>query len=145
MPSKSIALSQLNKLVGSWETSGTMLSGPDSGKTFSGSDTYQWLPGNTFMQHRWDVLMPDGPHRGIEIFGFHPEDQAIFAHAYDSDGSFSSSRVMFRGSQFLIETDALRFEGALDGSGRSMTGTWSTVDNGELVMEVTFTSSASVV
>lgn len=121
------------------ENAGTMLGGPDIGKPFSGSDLYRWLPGKTFLQHTWNVRMPDGLHRGVEIFGFDPESKTIYAHAYDADGSLTTSRVAFRGNRFRIAADELSFEGRIDGSGRSMAGIWSTTGDAEPVMEVDFT------
>ena len=141
MPSKKTALSQLNKLVGTWRTRGTMLSGPDSGKPSSGSDIYKWLPGNTFLQHTWNVRMPDGQRRGIEILGFDPERKTIYAHAYDADGSLTSSRVAFHGNTFQIVDDQMSFKGRIDKSGTSMSGTWSTTDNADPIMEVNFTAA----
>lgn len=137
MPSKKTALTQLDKLVGRWQTKGTMLSGPDSGKAFSGSDIYKWLAGGGFLQHTWSVRMPDGAHRGLEIFGYDPSRKGIFAHAYDADGTFTPSAISFRGSKFVIGGALLSFRGGFSKSGDALTGIWSTTDGAVPVMELT--------
>lgn len=118
-----------------------MLSGPDNGKTFAGYDIYKWLLGNRFLQHTWNVRMPDGLHRGIEIFGFDPGRRIIFAHAYDANGSLVSSQVAFRGNRIRIVSDQSSFEGLLDRSGSSIAGVWFTTEGAQPVMEVSLTST----
>ena len=78
MVTRKVALRQLNKLVGSWQTSVTVLAGPDSGKPISGFNSYKWLPGEMFLQHTWNVRIPDGLHRGVEIYNYDPDLQTIY-------------------------------------------------------------------
>lgn len=140
MPSKRVALRQLDKLAGGWRTRGVMRAGPDKGKSFSGADRYMWLPGGNFLQHTWNVRMPDGLHRGVEILGFDSDSKTIFAHAYDADGSLTVSQIAFRGSTIRILGARLSFRGRFDGTGTAVTGTWSTTDDAEPAMDVNLTS-----
>jgi hypothetical protein len=136
MPARKFALSQLNKLVGSWRTSGTVLAGPDSGKPFSGSDTYKWLPGGMFLQHTWNVKMPDGLHRGVEIFGYDSDKKTLFAHAYDADGTLTLSLISIQDRRFAVEGGQLNFEGSFSSDGDALTGTWATTEGADPVMKL---------
>ncbi len=138
MPIPSRFTRQLDRLVGRWRTTGTMLAGPDAGRSFSGSDVYRWLPGSTFLEHTWRVRMPDSPHRGVEIFGLAADRRSLFAHAYDADGSFTASSIAFRGRTLLIHGPELSFEGRFSADGDAMTGQWSTTADASPVMTVNF-------
>lgn len=138
MTTRANALRQLERFVGRWRTTGVLFDGPDAGRRFSGSDVYRWLPGDSFLQHTWNVRMPDGHHRGLELFGFDPETAGIFAHAYDADGTFTASRIAFRGRAFTITGDALSFAGRFSADGDAMSGQWSTTEGAHPVMQVDF-------
>lgn len=130
------ASNQLARLVGKWRTTGKMLGGPDADKTFSGSDIYRWLPGERFLQHIWNVRMPEGRRRGVEIFGHDASGGRIFAHAYDADGSFTPSEVTFRDRQLFIRSEHLSFEGTIAANRAFISGRWSTATGATPVMDV---------
>ena len=136
MRTRTIALRRLRMLEGQWRTTGRMLCGDHAGKRFAGSDRYRWLPGGMFLQHTWNVRMPDGIHRGLEILGFDPDAGVVFAHAYDADGSLTSSQLGFHGNAFRISGGALAFEGRVSATGDSIAGTWSAAEDGTPVMDV---------
>jgi hypothetical protein len=145
MPTRKVALRQLNKLVGSWQTSVTVLAGPDSGKPISGFDSYKWLLGEMFLQHTWNVRIPDDLHRGVEIYSYDPDLQTIFAHAYNADGTLTPSLISIQGRRFVIEGGQLSFEGSFSTDGDTLTGTWSTKEGAAPIMKLTLRRKAGKV
>ena len=68
MNSKEQILNALNAIVGTWNSSGNMLTGEDSIKV-KGTDAYEWLPGKQFMIHKADVMVGNDKVDVIEIIG----------------------------------------------------------------------------
>ncbi len=55
---KSIEHTHLSKFVGKWQTEGCILpTDTDPEIKFTGTDVYEWLPGEFFLLHKVDVMI----------------------------------------------------------------------------------------
>jgi len=120
----STAHKHLERLRGTWSTRGEMLKSNVAGKTFRGKDTYAWLPGDKFLLHSWNVQMPDGRKKGIEVIGFDRKTRGITSHSFDSDGNASRMKVQVRGDEYRLLGDVVRFSGRFNPDGTELGGLW---------------------
>ena len=90
---------RLAPFVGNWNFAGEMKPGPmGAGGKITGTDRVQWMPGNFFIERRWDGTGPMGKMSGLEIIGY---DSMKKAHAFtfvDSMGSMASGTMTVNGS-----------------------------------------------
>jgi hypothetical protein len=90
---------KLAAFVGNWAFTGEMKPGPmGPGGKLTGTDRIQWLPGNFFLERRFEMKGQMGEMRGLEILGF---DAAKNAHTYsyfDSTGASGLGTMTMSGS-----------------------------------------------
>ena len=80
-PKPSAEHQKLAAFVGNWTFTGEMKPGPmGPGGKMTGSDQIQWLPGNFFVERRFQGKSPMGEMRGLEIMGY---DEGKKAHTYN--------------------------------------------------------------
>lgn len=137
-------LDALNTIVGTWNSSGTMLAGEDSIEV-KGTDTYEWLPGKQFMIHKADVMVGNDKVDVIEIIGgYDGTKKACTMHAFQSDGSHGLmwASVNEDGS-FLFAGDDIRATLTANQDGKTMDAKWERLDSAEWVhwMDMHFTKS----
>ncbi len=111
----------LSPLAGRWRTQGRMHA---DGRTFAGSDRYDWVAGGHFLLHSWDVQMPDGRTTGIEVIGKRADGDGFSVHAYDDQGGTTASILRIVGDALQIDGAALRFRGHLLDAGAVVDGVW---------------------
>lgn len=77
---------RLSAWVGTWKSEGPAYPLAESNQDTPAktmpmklTDTWEWLPGNFFLVHRWDGSVGEAAFNGIEILGYD-----VRAHAYDS-------------------------------------------------------------
>ena len=94
---------QLAGFVGNWTFAGEMKPGPmGPGGKMTGTDRLQWMPGNFFVERRFEGTGPMGKISGTEIMGY---DSAKKAHTYmyvDSVGSQSSGTMAVKGNTWTF-------------------------------------------
>lgn len=142
MNTKEQILSALNAIVGSWNSSGTMLTGENSIEV-KGIDTYEWLPGQQFMVHKADVMVGSDKIDVIEIIGEYDETKkACTMHAFQNDGSHGLmwASVNEDGS-FLFAGDDIRATLTVNKDGKTMDAKWEHLNSTEWVhwMDMHFT------
>ncbi|HJU98558.1 MAG TPA: DUF1579 family protein [Jiangellaceae bacterium] len=115
------ALRRLDFLVGTWRIEGETVpefSGPQL-KSMS-TETFEWLDGGFFLQHRWDAVfgepaedpgreLPGGAvQRGVMFYGFDASTSRYRTHFFDGNGPFHEGS-MYEGE--VVDDGKLRFTG----------------------------------
>jgi len=105
---------RLGVFVGNWTFVGEMKPGPmGPGGKMTGSDRLQWMPGNFFVERRFEGKGPMGQISGLEILGY---DAAKKAHTFtfvDSMGSMGAGTMTVSGNTWT-------FNGTTSMGGKSM-------------------------
>lgn len=90
---------RLAAFVGNWTFEGDMKPGPmGPGGKMTGTDRIEWLPGNFFVERRFEGKGPMGEMKGLEIMGY---DSAKKVHTYtffDSMGMRGSGTMTLSGT-----------------------------------------------
>lgn len=94
---------KLAGFVGNWTFEGEMKPGPmGPGGKMTGSDRIQWLPGNFFIERRFEGKGPMGEMKGLEIIGY---DAAKKTHTYtwfDNMGMKGSGTMTLSGNTWTV-------------------------------------------
>jgi hypothetical protein len=113
----------LNAFVGRWTTRGRI---HDGDRSFSGTDTYEWLAGQHFLIHRVDVRMGGREMKAIEIIGWDAERDTYVMNSFDSQGAHTVMQASVSEGAWRFEGETMRFHGAFSADGRTISGTWET-------------------
>lgn len=130
MGTKGDKLKLLDKLVGVWNTEGKVLqtqTGPEI--KIRGTDTYQWLPGEYFLQHIVDVLMGDERNQTYEIIGYNESADNFSMHYFDNKGNSGFMKANFINDQWHFMGDNLRFTGSFSNDDNTFSGIWELLEN----------------
>jgi hypothetical protein len=119
----------LNKLIGTWNTSGVVIDGGQyDGTEIKGTDTYEWL-GEGFILHSADVMFGDSKQRTIEIFQL--TDDGFDMIAYNSNGSVEKMKGQFdEDGVFRAGDDTIRTTLHIDSNNSTMNALWEMNQNG---------------
>ena len=141
-------LAALDPLVGIWRTSGAVLDeagNPVMG--ISGTDEYEWMPGNAWLIHRVDVMIGSDRTRAWEFVGDYDQERGcLIARAFDSSGAFDTMTVeLFPDGAWRLTGEGIRSTlwPAADRSG--MTAKWErALDDGTWIawMDMSFEPGA---
>ncbi len=113
------ALRQLDRLVGTWEVTGSFLQGTIS---------FEWMEGGFFLVQRVDCHAGGRTIRGVEYIGYDADTQTLRSHYMDIHGANFTYT-------WAVDGDAIRtwfgdkgsdnfFEGRFSDGGRSYSGNW---------------------
>jgi hypothetical protein len=98
MPKPGPEHQRLSAFVGTWTFEGEAKPGPmGPGGKMTGSDRIQWMPGNFFLERRFEGKGPMGEIKGLEIIGY---DSAKKVHTYryfDNMGMTGSGTFAIKG------------------------------------------------
>lgn len=90
---------RLGAFVGNWTFVGELKPGPmGAGGKMTGSDRIQWLPGNFFIERRFEGKGPMGAASGLEIMGYDSAKKAYTYSFFDSTGMMSSGTMTVSGN-----------------------------------------------
>ena len=90
---------RLGAFVGNWTFEGEMKPGPmGPGGKMTGSDRIQWLPGNFFVERRFEGKSPMGEMKGLEIMGYDSAKKVYTFNGFDSMGSMLSGTMTVSGN-----------------------------------------------
>ena len=99
MPKPGAEHQRLGAFVGNWTFEGEMKPGPmGPGGKMTGTDRIQWLPGNFFLERRFEGKGPMGEMKGLEIFGYDSMKKVHTFNFFDSMGSIGSGTMTVKGS-----------------------------------------------
>jgi len=111
--------------IGIWNTSGEVLETEGApATTLSATDTYRWLPGKHFIAHDADARFGDNPARSMEVIGYDLPSNQYLARSYDDQGVSELFEVALNGKKWSIVGESVRFNGAFDADGNTLTGLW---------------------
>lgn len=86
-------LNKLQAFIGKWHAEGTSYAeGQDrntpyaSAVPWTSDESYEWLPGNFFVLHKWDAKAGDKVFIGTEIIGYDKIKNQFFTHFFDNAG-----------------------------------------------------------
>ena len=90
---------RLGAFVGNWTFEGEMKAGPTGpGGKITGTDRIEWLPGNFFVQRRFEGISPMGKMSGVEILAYDSAKKVYTYNAFDSTGTVGSGTLTVNGS-----------------------------------------------
>ena len=122
---------KLSVLLGKWNSEGQAQASPygPAGKVTS-VDTFAWLPGNFFMEHRWEWKQGGTAIIGMEIIGYESAGKAYTSRFFDNFGNSGSVKGTSNGNTWTWTADSvvaekpLKERGTLVVAGDTMTGKW---------------------
>lgn len=113
----------LESFIGTWKTSGRIRAiGNEPEMTLAGTDTYEWLVGESVILHRVDVLMGDERVRSAEVIG--PEEGGYFMRSYDPTGEAGVMKATFADGVWSFTGEQQRFRGGFSETGETFSGLW---------------------
>lgn len=121
--SKDTGYDLLKPFVGKWHTSGIMKSGKDTLK-ISGTDTYEWLPGNYFLLHKVAVQIGEEINESLEIIGYDALTETYPMQYFDHKGNTGTMLASYLDGHWTFLGDTLRFTGKFSKSNNVLSGIW---------------------
>ena len=111
MPKPGPEHQRLSAFVGTWTFEGEMKPGPmGPGGKMTGTDRIQWMPGNFFVERRFEGKGPMGEVKGLEVLGY---DAGKKVHTY----RFFDNMGMTGSGTFTIKGDTWTASGTSDMAG----------------------------
>jgi Protein of unknown function (DUF1579) len=99
MPKPGPEHQKLGTFVGNWTFEGEMKPGPmGPGGKITGTDRIQWLPGNFFVERRFEGKGPMGEMKGVEILAYDSAKKVHTFNVFDSTGSMGSGTLTLSGN-----------------------------------------------
>ena len=138
LPKPAAELQRLNAFVGKWKTEGQQHAGPvGPAARVTAVQTFEWLPGNFFLIHRFDGRVGDDVAACIEITGYDAGNRTYRLHTYYNTGLQNDWQLDPRGDGWMLtgtwqmagQATKVRCAIAFGDDGKSMTAKWeSSVD-----------------
>ena len=130
MESKEVAYSHLDKFAGKWNTKGLILPTSNSaGIEVSGTDTYEWLPGNFFLLHKVDVKIGSDIVQTHEIIGFDEPNSNFTMQHYDNKGNSGLMTATLMDDLWIFKGETLLFKGGFSENDTVFSGVWEQLNN----------------
>ena len=131
MENKTPQLKQLDKFEGKWNTSGKIPATDTSSEiTISGTDIYEWLPGEFFLLHKVDVLVGDDKNETLEIIGFDTQENLYTMQHYDNKGNSGFMTAYCEDGVWTYLGENLRFTGGFKNADKEFSGIWEQSSDG---------------
>lgn len=117
--SRNVSLRSLDRLVGTWELSGSGL---------GGTVHYEWMDGGSFLVQHVDMTHGEENTRGVEYIGFDEESGTLRSHYFGGDGEILEYTYDLTGDVLTIwfgGTDSpAKFTGTFSPDGARNSGGW---------------------
>ena len=131
MENQGVEYMNLNRFAGRWNTAGRIFQTEDTPEIkISGTDTYEWLPGNFFLLHTTDVLLGDERNYTLEIIGFDPSLDQYTMQYYDNYGDTGFMVAAVEGNTWTFVGGTLRFKGGFNNDNLQFSGVWEQSSDG---------------
>lgn len=123
----------LKLFLGTWQIEGhNAPSAPDAqGEPVAGCDSYELMPGDFFIEGRWEHEFASGKHTGIAIIGYDPDEATFFAHHYDNLGYPRRYQLTYNERVFTYQGKFERATVVFSSDGERMVQAWEMSDDGE--------------
>lgn len=126
------AYRQLSKLLGKWNTNGRILAANGNPEIkITGTDTYEWMPGNFFLLHKVDVSIGGDKNQTLEIIGHNEERDHYTMQYYDNKGNSGSMVATVTADVWMFIGESLRFTGSFYDEGNIFAGIWERSADGK--------------
>jgi hypothetical protein len=86
-------LKKLQVFIGKWHAEGKSYADRQdknnpyaSAVPWMSDETYEWLPGNFFVLHKWNAMAGDREFIGTEIIGYNKSEKKFFTNFFDNAG-----------------------------------------------------------
>lgn len=138
MTSDDNTLHALEPLVGEWIMVAEI--GDTPATDIGARVTFEWLPGQQFLEQRWSVPIPEAPD-GVAIIGPNPDHAGEYLqHYFDSRGVARVYRMTLRDGVWTLWRDtpdfspldfSQRYTGTFGDDGKEIAGAWEISNDGE--------------
>jgi hypothetical protein len=126
-----IETSNFKRLIGTWETEGTIFSDKGNLK-LAGIDIYEFILGGNYILHKADVTMGDEKSETFEIISLEGSIDKATMHYYNSKAETGVMESSLTENNFKITGDKLKFEGTITDDNTRLFGKWHLqTDNNE--------------
>ena len=136
-PKPSAAHTSLEVFIGAWHAEGTSYGdGQDvanpraAGVPWTSDESYEWLPGNFFVLHRWDAQMGKHEFKGAEIMGYDEAQGGYFTRMFDNAGHHPDFRASVDGHVWRFTEAQTRATVTVQAGGDRMTFNWEWKNGG---------------
>ncbi|MBC7371692.1 MAG: DUF1579 family protein [Bdellovibrionaceae bacterium] len=123
-------LQRLNAFIGTWHGQGISRD-PKTQKMIAmkSVETFKWVPGGHFIEHRWDWSMGSDKFRGLEVIGYNADQSNFFANLYDDQGHFVTYKVIEHGGIWTYTGEKQRALLEVSSDGRTIRDRWESTEN----------------
>ena len=123
-------LERLKLFIGTWHGTGKSLD-PSTQKMVpaTSTETFAWIPGGHFIEHRWDWSIGAGSFRGLEVIGYDAVQNNYFSNLYDDGGHFVTYKVIEHGGIWTYTGLNQRALLEVSDDGRTIRNRWESTDN----------------
>ena len=138
------AFQHLTALIGNWETIGSVKTEPGTPEiTILGTDTYEWVAGESLILHKVDVTIGSERKESVEIIGFDPSTNTYPMVSFDKSAKSTKMFANFSNNLLTFLSDTLRFTGSFGEDKRTISGVWEQLEKGEWItfMEIKLSKS----
>jgi hypothetical protein len=118
-----IESSNFKRLVGIWETKGTIHT-EKGNSALMGTDSYEFILNGTCLLHKADVMMGNEKSETFEMITLDDSAEQIKMQYYNSKGESGVMKGSLSNNDFKIEGDKLKFEGILNNDNSILAGKW---------------------
>ncbi len=126
---------RLHVFVGNWNTEGEAKLDPAGpALRIKGTDSYEWLPGEFFLIHRWDVRIGEEQTSGIEIIGYDDASDTYPMQSFDNQGRTDILTGSVKQGEWTYEGQSgvktIRCTLAFSDADNTITGKWEQSGDG---------------
>lgn len=118
-----IETSNFKRLIGIWETSGTIFTGKDNLKLI-GIDSYEFILDGNYILHKANVQMGNEKSETFEMIALDGAGQTGKMQYYNSKGESGVMTCSLTGNSFKIKGDKIKFKGTIDYENTKLFGKW---------------------
>ncbi len=132
MENRGVEYMNLNRFAGRWNTVGRIFQTELTPEIkISGTDTYEWLPGNFFLLHIADVLVGDEKNYTLEIIGFDKSLAQYTMQYYDNYGDSGFMVAAVDNDTWTFVGGSLRFKGGFSNNYLQFSDIWEQSADGD--------------
>ncbi len=128
---------KLDVFVGTWRVEGKsygegqQASDPRaSAVPWRSEETYEWLPGEFFLLHRWDAKVGKLSFIGTEILGYDEAEGGYFTRFFDNGGNHPNYGAKVAGKVWTFSEASSRAKVTINDTGDRMSFAWEWRNNG---------------
>lgn len=122
---------RLRAFVGRWHAEGKSYAAGQvaadpraSSVPWTSDETYEWLPGDFFLLHRWSAMVGTFAFRGTEIVGYDQKTGRYYTQFFDNAGHHSEYQVVVDGNTWTFTEPATRASATFADDGNRIDFNW---------------------